>query len=176
MIFENARGGKQRFGLCLQPKQSHCQHHAQERTAEFITKTPRETTIWWMKLISTTPTLRLRHRDSAGQRSLKLDRLRGRFSKIYGMGDCVAATASRNAKRLSNCVRIKCGTALNHGPRRGESSLDDPDQVPNGRRLNSEARAFVIAELETMGYKSIPSQANFIMFDANVLSCRSSRR
>ena len=45
------------------------------------------------------------------------------------------------------------------------ASLDDPDQVPNGCRLNNEARAFVTGELETMGYKSIPSQANFIMFD-----------
>jgi histidinol-phosphate aminotransferase len=45
------------------------------------------------------------------------------------------------------------------------ASLDDPDQVPNGHRLNNEARAFVTAELDTMGYKSIPSQANFIMFD-----------
>src|SRR4029453_16693641 len=45
------------------------------------------------------------------------------------------------------------------------ASLDDPDQVPNGRRLNNEAKVFVTGELETMGYKSIPSQANFLMFD-----------
>src|SRR4029450_3678945 len=45
------------------------------------------------------------------------------------------------------------------------ASLDDPDQVPNGRSWNSEVRAFVTGELDTMGYKSIPSQANFIMFD-----------
>jgi histidinol-phosphate aminotransferase len=45
------------------------------------------------------------------------------------------------------------------------ASLNDPDQVANGRRLNSDARAFVTGELEAMGYKQIPSQANFIMFD-----------
>src|SRR5207244_1878106 len=45
------------------------------------------------------------------------------------------------------------------------ASLDDPDQVPNGQRLNSEAKAFTIGELDKMGYKTIPSQANFIMFD-----------
>jgi histidinol-phosphate aminotransferase len=45
------------------------------------------------------------------------------------------------------------------------ASLDDSDQVLNGRRLNSEVRAFVTGELDGMGYKSIPSQANFIMFD-----------
>jgi histidinol-phosphate aminotransferase len=45
------------------------------------------------------------------------------------------------------------------------ASLDDPDLVPKGRRLNSETRAFTISELEKMGYKTIPSQANFIMID-----------
>jgi histidinol-phosphate aminotransferase len=45
------------------------------------------------------------------------------------------------------------------------ASLDDSDQVPNGQRLNSEAKTFTIAELEKLGYKTIPSQANFIMFD-----------
>ena len=45
------------------------------------------------------------------------------------------------------------------------ASLDDPDQVPNGHRLNKEARTFTIGELEKLGYKTIPSHANFIMFD-----------
>jgi len=45
------------------------------------------------------------------------------------------------------------------------ASLEDSDQVPNGHRLNKEARTFTIAELEKLGYPTIPSQANFIMFD-----------
>jgi histidinol-phosphate aminotransferase len=45
------------------------------------------------------------------------------------------------------------------------ANLDDPEQVPNGQRLNREAKAFTIGELDKMGYNSIPSQANFIMFD-----------
>ena len=45
------------------------------------------------------------------------------------------------------------------------ASLDDPDQVPNGPRLNTEAKKFTTSELDKMGYKTIPSQANFIMFD-----------
>ena len=44
------------------------------------------------------------------------------------------------------------------------ASLDDPDQVPNGQRLNNEARTFTIGELDKLGYKTIPCQANFIMF------------
>src|SRR5438128_9800987 len=47
------------------------------------------------------------------------------------------------------------------------TSLSDLDQVANGKRLNSEAKTFVTSELESMGYKQIPSQANFIMFDCN---------
>src|SRR5438876_10173066 len=88
------------------------------------------------------------------------------FSKIYGMaglrcGYCVAQ--SETIKRMHpyqmwdsvNIMALAAATA----------SLDDPDQVPNGRKLNSEAKNFVTAELDKMGYKQIPSQANFIMFD-----------
>jgi histidinol-phosphate aminotransferase len=45
------------------------------------------------------------------------------------------------------------------------ASLDDADHVPNGQRLNRDTKAFVISELERMGHKTIPSHANFIMFD-----------
>ena len=54
-----------------------------------------------------------------------------------------------------NCMALAAATA----------SLDDPAHVPNGQRLNSEAKAYVTSELNKMGYKPIPSQANFIMFD-----------
>ena len=88
------------------------------------------------------------------------------FSKIYGMaglrcGYCVAqreAIEQLRPHQMWDSVNILALAAAS-------ASLDDPDQVPNGRRLNSEARAYVTGELETMGYKSIPSQANFIMFD-----------
>jgi histidinol-phosphate aminotransferase len=56
-----------------------------------------------------------------------------------------------------NCMALAAATA----------SLDDPDHVPNGQQLNSEAKAFTVSELDKMGYKTIPSQANFIMFDCN---------
>jgi histidinol-phosphate aminotransferase len=45
------------------------------------------------------------------------------------------------------------------------ASLDDIDQVSNGQRLNSEAKAFVTSELDKIGYKTIPSQTNFFMID-----------
>src|SRR5215468_10639066 len=88
------------------------------------------------------------------------------FSKIYGMaglrcGYCVAQKETIERMRRNqmwdsvNCMALAAATA----------SLDDPDHVPNGQRLNREAKAFVTSELEKMGYEQIPSQANFIMFD-----------
>jgi histidinol-phosphate aminotransferase len=88
------------------------------------------------------------------------------FSKIYGMaglrcGYCIAQreTIERMRPHQSwdsvNLMALAAATA----------SLGDPDQVANGRRLNSEAKAFVIGELDKMGFEQIPSQANFIMFN-----------
>src|SRR6266702_8930611 len=88
------------------------------------------------------------------------------FSKIYVMaglrcGYCVAQKETIDRLRRNqmwdsvNCMALAAATA----------SLDDPDQVPNGQRLNNDAKTFTIGELDKMGYKTIPSQANFIMFD-----------
>jgi histidinol-phosphate aminotransferase len=88
------------------------------------------------------------------------------FSKIYGMaglrcGYCVAQKETLERMRpyqmwdSVNCMGLAAATA----------SLDDPDHVPNGQRLNKEAKQLTTSELDKMGYKSIPSQANFIMFD-----------
>jgi histidinol-phosphate aminotransferase len=88
------------------------------------------------------------------------------FSKIYGMaglrcGYCVAQQETVERMRRNqmwdsvNCMALAAATA----------SLDDLDHVPNGQRLNKEAKTFTTSELEKMGYKIIPSQANFIMFD-----------
>jgi len=88
------------------------------------------------------------------------------FSKIYGMavlrcGYCVAhkeAVDRMRSNQMWDSVNIMALAAAG-------ASLDDTDQVPNGQRLNSETKTFVISELQRMGHKTIPSQANFIMFD-----------
>ena len=88
------------------------------------------------------------------------------FSKIYGMaglrcGYCVAQKETIDRLRRNqmwdsvNCMALAAATV----------SLDDVDHVPNGQRLNREAKTFVTSELDKMGYEQIPSQANFIMFD-----------
>ena len=88
------------------------------------------------------------------------------FSKIYGMaglrcGYCVAQpeTIKRmHGFQMWDSVNIMALVAAS-------ASLDDANQLTNGRKMNSEAKNFTLTELEQMGYKSIPSQANFIMFD-----------
>lgn len=88
------------------------------------------------------------------------------FSKIYGMAGlrCGYGVAQKEPiERMRrnqmwdsvNCMALAAATA----------SLDDPDQVTNGQRSTKEAKQFTISELDKMGYKQIPSQANFIMFD-----------
>jgi histidinol-phosphate aminotransferase len=88
------------------------------------------------------------------------------FSKIYGMaglrcGYCVAQpeTIKRmHGFQMWDSVNIMALAAAS-------ASLDDEAQVTNGRKMNSDAKGYTLTELEKLGYKSIPSQANFIMFD-----------
>src|SRR5437016_1797388 len=88
------------------------------------------------------------------------------FSKIYGMaglrcGYCIAKQETIQRVRPHqtwDSVNIMALAAA-------IASLNDPEQVATGRRLNSETKAFLTGELDAMGYGHIPSQANFIMID-----------
>src|SRR5437588_5033729 len=133
---------------------------------DFIAKTPRETTILVDEAY-------FHYADSPDYESvIPLVRdhpsliVSRTFSKIYGMaglrcGYCVAQkeTIERMHRyQMWDSVNIMALAAASAG-------LDDPDQVPNGQRLNNEAKTSTIGELDKLGYKTIPSQANFIMFD-----------
>jgi len=88
------------------------------------------------------------------------------FSKIYGMaglrcGYCVTQRANVSSMRTHqtwDSVNIMALVAA-------LASLKDPDVVPRGRKLNSDVKKSVCAELDTLGYKYIPSHANFMMID-----------
>ena len=88
------------------------------------------------------------------------------FSKIYGMaglrlGYCMAQPETIQRLRPHqtwDSVNIMALAA-------GIASLRDSDQVANGRRMNSQTKIFLSSELEAMGYKHVPSQANFLMID-----------
>ena len=87
------------------------------------------------------------------------------FSKIYGMaglrcGYCVAQKETIDQMRryqMWDSVNIMALAAAS-------ASLDDLDQVPNGQRLNNDARKFTISELDKMGYEtnSIASQLHHV--------------
>lgn len=88
------------------------------------------------------------------------------FSKVYGMAglrcgyaigqnDTIAQLRAHQSWDSVNIMAVAAASA----------SLDDANQVASGRQFNQETRTFVTTQLEAMGYNSIPSQANFIMFD-----------
>lgn len=88
------------------------------------------------------------------------------FSKVYGMaglrcGYCVTQRANierMRAHQTWDSVNIMALVAA-------LASLKDTDQVERGRKLNSEVKKSVCAELDALGYRYIPSHANFMMID-----------
>jgi histidinol-phosphate aminotransferase len=88
------------------------------------------------------------------------------FSKIYGMaglrcGYCVTQRQNISAMKthqIFDSVNIMALVAAT-------ASLRDTDQVARGRKLNSEVRKMVCDELGSLGYRYIPSHANFMMID-----------
>ncbi len=88
------------------------------------------------------------------------------FSKIYGMaglrcGYCVAQPQVIERLRPHqtwDSVNIMALVAA-------IASLKDQNQLANGRRLNAATKTFVSNRVAKLGYKHIPSQANFMMID-----------
>ncbi|HMF55302.1 MAG TPA: histidinol-phosphate transaminase [Pyrinomonadaceae bacterium] len=88
------------------------------------------------------------------------------FSKIYGMaglrcGYAVAQSSlikSLREHQIWDNVNIMAVAAAN-------ASVSDSKHVEDGRRVNSETKRFLYAELERLGFKYIPSQTNFMMID-----------
>jgi len=88
------------------------------------------------------------------------------FSKIYGMaglrcGYCVTQRANISQMRthqIFDSVNIMALVAA-------LASVKDAEQVARGRRLNAEVKKSICAELDTLGYRYLPSHANFMMID-----------
>lgn len=88
------------------------------------------------------------------------------FSKIYGMaglrcGYCIAQPETIQRMRPHqtwdsvNIMALVAATA----------SLKDDEHVMEGRRLNRQTKEFVVNEIGRLGFRHIPSQANFMMID-----------
>ena len=88
------------------------------------------------------------------------------FSKIYGMaglrcGYCITQRANISRMRthqIFDSVNIMALVAA-------LASVKDTDHVDRGRKQNSEVKKSVCAELDALGYRYIPSHANFMMID-----------
>lgn len=88
------------------------------------------------------------------------------FSKIYGMaglrcGYCVTQRGNivqLKTHQIFDSVNIMALVAA-------LASIKDPEQVARGQKLNNEVKKTVYAELDTLGYRYIPSHANFMMID-----------
>lgn len=88
------------------------------------------------------------------------------FSKIYGMaglrcGYCVTQRANierMRAHQVWDSVNIMALVAA-------LASLKDADHVDRFRKMNSEVKKSVCADLDALGYHYIPSHANFMMID-----------
>ena len=88
------------------------------------------------------------------------------FSKIYGMaglrcGYCVTQRgniAILKTHQIYDSVNIMALVAA-------MASLKDAEHIAKGRKQNTEVKKAVCAELDTLGYRYIPSHANFMMID-----------
>ena len=88
------------------------------------------------------------------------------FSKIYGMaglrcGYCITQRTNISQLRthqIFDSVNIMALVAA-------LASVKDAEQVTRGRKLNAEVKKSLYTELDTLGYRYIPSHANFMMID-----------
>lgn len=88
------------------------------------------------------------------------------FSKIYGMaglrcGYCVAQPGliqRLQTHQAFDSVNIMALAAA-------RASLNNAGHLEQGRRLNREVKEYVCSELDKLGYRYIPSAANFLMID-----------
>jgi histidinol-phosphate aminotransferase len=88
------------------------------------------------------------------------------FSKIYGMAGLRCGYCVAQPETIQRLRPHQTWDSVNiMGVVAALASLNDAEQVGNGRRMNSQTKTFLGGELEGLGYKHIPSQANFLMID-----------
>ena len=88
------------------------------------------------------------------------------FSKIYGMAGLRCGFCVAQPEVIRRLRPHQTWDSVNIMALAGAvASLKDRRQVANGRRLNAETKTYVTVRLGKLGYKHIPSQANFVMVD-----------
>jgi len=88
------------------------------------------------------------------------------FSKIYGMAGLRCGYAVAQPALIARLREHQAYDSVNVlALAAARASLRDQEHVSRGRRLNREVRAAVCAQLERLGFATIPSSANFMMID-----------
>jgi histidinol-phosphate aminotransferase len=90
------------------------------------------------------------------------------FSKIYGLAGLRIGYAVSTPEIVQHLNRIRPPFNTNTLAQKGAlAALEDEEHVQESRRMNSEGRQFLLDRLKSLDFTVIPSQTNFLYFDAH---------
>jgi histidinol-phosphate aminotransferase len=88
------------------------------------------------------------------------------FSKVYAMAGLRCGYALGQKEILDRLIPHQAFNVMNIAALvAARASLLDEEHVAVSRKRNRDTRASVLAELEQLGYRALPSEANFMMID-----------
>ena len=90
------------------------------------------------------------------------------FSKIYGLAGLRIGYAVSTTEIIQHLNRIRPPFNTNSLAQKAAlAALEDEEHVQESRRMNIEGRQFLLDQLQALNFTVIPSQANFLYFDAH---------
>ena len=88
------------------------------------------------------------------------------FSKIYGMAGLRLGYAVGSKETIASMAPYASWSNTNASVlAAAAASLADPDLVPRQRKLLNDTRKWLVGELTKQGFRTMPSEANFVMMD-----------
>jgi len=88
------------------------------------------------------------------------------FSKIYGMAGLRLGYAVSSKETIATMAPFASWSNTNAAVlAAAAASLADPDLVPRQRKLLNDTRKWLVGELTKRGFRTMPSEANFVMVD-----------
>jgi histidinol-phosphate aminotransferase len=88
------------------------------------------------------------------------------FSKVYAMAGLRCGYALAQHEMIQKLAAQQAWNAINlFAAVAATASLGDAAHVAASRKHNHDTRAFVLREIERLGYHALPSEANFMMID-----------
>ena len=90
------------------------------------------------------------------------------FSKIYGMAGLRLGYAVGSKETIATMAPYASWSNTNAAVlAAAAASLADPDLVPRQKKLLNDTRKWLVAELAKQGYRTMQSEANFVMIDVS---------